>query len=203
MRGWNLKMYTISDVAEDLMFESARFSSVLKIPITNGGYLDTILIILQELKEQTYTLDSFTTWFMDTFSVIKSNSYNTRNMLERANLLRLTSEKEVRLTIDAEQCLNTSDPEIIICKNFLETFEGFIEVLLILESVKEINKKDLYTEWHSRFSKNFENSRSDSTDYQQFKTIMRYLISFKVINIETSRLVSMNKHQIEKILKLL
>jgi len=196
-------MQTFSDVAEELILDNARYSSVLRIPSTKGNYFVTILIILQELKEHTHTLDSFSKWFMDMFSVIKTNSYNTRNVLERANLLRLTSEKEVRLTIDAEQCLKSKTPEVIMCKNFLEAYEGFVEILLIFETISEINKKDLYTEWRSRFSKNFLNNRSEGTDYHQFQTIMHYLISFKVLVMKSSKIVAIDKHHIKQVLKLL
>lgn len=196
-------MQTISDVAEELILDNARYSSVLRIPATQGNYLDTILIILQELKEHTHTLESFSKWFMDKFSVIKTNSYNTRNVLERANLLRLTSEREVRLTVDAEQCLKTTAPEVIMCKNFLEAYEGFIEILLILESIREINKKDLYNEWRSRFSINFLNNRSEGTDYHQFQTIMQYLISFKALIMKSPKIVAIDNHHIEQVLKLI
>lgn len=171
-----------------------RYASILVLPSHSSNYFDTIMKCLIYVKQANPTLNEFNSWFCNEYNVCKNNSYNSRKILERANLILLGADTNLRLTIEGEKCF-VDDPRIIISNCFVDAYEGMLEIVILLEKNTVSTKKALFNIWYKQYTESFKSIRNLNTCKHQFNILFKYLVNFNLIIESPQGGLSLN-HQI-------
>ncbi len=193
-----MELTTLKEITID---SCGRYSSILSLPRSRGDYYKTILDILSFLsRDERIPIDEYNYWFQTYYGVTIDNCYNSRKILERANLIRLTQDKHVVLTTDGVQCFAPSgDPKFIICRGFLEAFFGLLEILLIISEKPHINRSAIYNLLLERFQDKMGLNRKRQTSLKQFRLLITYLKDFNLIIVNAGKKVTQRRLGIDPI----
>lgn len=180
----------INKILYDNPLYESRFKSILMIPMIEKDPYKSIDIILQYINENPgIHKNIFEKWFYEVLSTHKGRCYNTRKILERANLILITPNNLMKLTVDGNYYFNLDDSskKLLIVKNFSESFMGFLEFISLCIEYSDkgsFNSQFLFKRWYKDFEHTFSNSRSLKSAQHHFSTIKRYLISLGIIELD-------------------
>jgi hypothetical protein len=196
----------IRELLEDNLLYETRFKSILMLPTEDEDpflTIDNILTFINNSKN--VSLVNFNSWFFQNYSESPNRSYNSRKILERANLILVTVDKKVKLTRDGLDYIkmDTFNKKLLLAKNFSESYLGFLELLeLCIDNIGKgkINSKLLFKTWFRRCEEQSELFRSYASSSEQFRFIKRYLTYFEIINTVGTKYIQPNEKNINTLL---
>ncbi|TCN18952.1 hypothetical protein [Mesobacillus foraminis] len=191
MEHYRLQLKTSIDEQTD------RYKSILGIPRRKSKTLlqdiEHILFLVKNYKN--ISPSKLNLLIAQEFNIAQNTVVYVRPTLERANLL-MKINGLVKLTNSAQiyfQEKNTA----YLAKGFLDSYFGFMELLLLIAQNQPCKRNDIFTSWVNYYEEEF-GGRALSTQKTQFHTIYRYLVTFNLINIDKSYL-SLNEQMLNNL----
>jgi len=160
-----------------------RYRSILGLPRRSNYTLIQDTEYLLKIVKNNSSLNDMEVLICKEFN-IKKNTFNyVLPTVERANLIMKT-KNNIRLTYAGEQFIQTKNISYVV-KGFIENYFGLLEALLLIAENPLDSRKEIFLKWVTLYEAEFGN-RAKSTHKSQFNIILRYLIGFDLLFIDSS-----------------